>query len=159
MTPTFHLSWLLVAFAPVRFVRRPVAYQVFFFFGSLVPARLVSLDLLEVGVLSLSTQTMGLGPEIIFFPFSRRCCQSARFLVSRKGCPWYQLVFIRVPKHVCSCWLFAEFREPSSHRTRGITTVLYEYILVCAQGFPDLCLHINFIAGFGSLSEKYLQWY
>ena len=42
-----------------------------------IDARLVSLDLLEVGVLSLSTQTMGLGPEIIFFPFSRRCCQSA----------------------------------------------------------------------------------
>ena len=128
-----------------------------------MPARLVSLDQLEVGVLSLSTQTMGLGPEIIFFPFSRRCCQSARFLVSRKGCPWYQLVFIRVPKHVCSCWLFAEFREPSSHRQVRAGSrrysALYEYILVCARGFPDLCLHINFIAGLGSLSEKYLQWY
>ena len=45
------------------------------------------------------------------------------------------------------------------HRTCGITTVLYEYILVCARGFPDFCLHINFIAGLGSLSEKYLQWY
>jgi hypothetical protein len=56
-----------------------------------IDARLVSLDLLEVGVLSLSTQTMGLGPETIFFPFSRRCCQSDRFLVSRKGCPWYQI--------------------------------------------------------------------
>ena len=30
-----------------------------------IDARLVSLDLLEVGVLSLSTQTMGLGPETI----------------------------------------------------------------------------------------------
>ena len=56
-----------------------------------INARLVSLDLLEVGVLSLSTQTMGLGPETIFFPFSRRCCQPARFLVSRKGCPWYYI--------------------------------------------------------------------
>ena len=38
--------------------------------------RLGSLFLLEVGVLSLSTWTMRLGPEIIFFPFSRRCYQS-----------------------------------------------------------------------------------
>ena len=33
-----------------------------------INARLVSLDLLEVGVLSLSTQTMGLGPETISSP-------------------------------------------------------------------------------------------
>jgi hypothetical protein len=95
-----------------------------------IDARLVSLDLLEVGVLSLSTQTMGLGPETIFFPFSRRCCQSDRFLVSRKGCS------ARISlRNLAS--------GDVSGSSMGRASILSFRICVSA-------VHINFIAYFGN---------
>ena len=125
MTPTSHLSWLLVAFAPVRF-----AVLLLIKFLGKICVRLVSLDLLEVGVLSLSTQTMGLGPETIFFPFSRRCCQSDRFLVSRKGCS------ARVSlRNLAS--------GDVSGSSMGRASILSFRICVSA-------VHINFIAYFGN---------